>query len=58
MLLRSAGTVVAQEGKAGGCFVLVFISLFFFVFLSFGAWVKIELELPHFHVSDTCRVSI
>ena len=26
--------------------------------LSSGGWVKIKLKLPHFHVSDTCRVSI
>ena len=24
----------------------------------FGGWVKIKLKLPHFHVSDTSRVSI
>ena len=34
-------------------------SLFFFSFFpSSGGWVKIKLKLPHFHVSDTCRVSI
>ena len=26
--------------------------------LSSGGWVKINLELPHFHVSNTCRASI
>ena len=26
--------------------------------LSSGGWVKIKLKLPHFHVADTCRVSI
>ena len=33
----------------------------FLLFSSSGGWVKIKLELPHFHVlyvSDTCRVSI
>ena len=35
----------------------VFLFLFF-VFKSSGGWVKIKLKLPHFHVSDTCRVSI
>ena len=28
----------------------------FFCFLSSGGWVIIKLKLPHFHVSDTCRV--
>ena len=23
-----------------------------------GGWVKIQFKLPHFHVSDTCRVSV
>ena len=27
-------------------------------FISSGGWVKRRLKLPHFHVSDTCRVSI
>ena len=31
---------------------------FVVVFKSSGGWVKIKLKLPHFHVSDTCRVSI
>ena len=31
--------------------------LTFFFFNSSGGWVKIKLKLPHFHVSDTCRVS-
>ena len=26
--------------------------------VSTGGWVKVKLQLPHFHVSDTCRVSI
>ena len=30
---------------------------FFLFFQSSGGWVKIKLKLPHFHVSDTCRVS-
>ena len=30
----------------------------FCVFLYLGGWVKIKLKLPHYHVSDTCRVSI
>ena len=29
-----------------------------FFFKSSGGWVKIKLKLPHFHVSDTCGVSI
>ena len=29
----------------------------FLFFLSSGGWVKIKLKLPHFHVSDTCRVA-
>ena len=36
----------------------VFFFFFFFFFQSSGGWVKIKLKLPHFHVSDTCRVSI
>ena len=31
---------------------------FFIFFKSSGGWVKIKLKVPHFHVSDTCRVSI
>ena len=30
----------------------------FFLFISSGGWVKIKLKLPHFHVSNTCRVPI
>ena len=41
-------TAVVQFGR----------SSFFFFFFSSGGWVKIELKLPHFHVSDSCRVSI
>ena len=38
---------------------LVFVSFCFFCFSeSSGGWVKIKLKLPHFHVSDACRVSI
>ena len=32
--------------------------LLFFFFQSSDGWVKIKLKLPHFHISDTCRVSI
>ena len=35
-----------------------FFLFFFFFFLVSGGWVKIKLKLPHFHVSDTRRVSI
>ena len=38
-----------RRGLAGFCFCF---------FKSSGGWVKIKLKLPHFHVSDTCRVSI
>ena len=34
------------------------VEFFCFFFKSSGGWVKIKLKLPHFHVSDTCRVSI
>ena len=34
-----------------GYFFLIFI-------LSSGGWVKVKRKLPHFHVSDTSRVSI
>ena len=34
------------------------ITVFFFFFQSSGKWVQIKLKLLHFHVSDTCRVSI
>ena len=27
-------------------------------FLSSGGWVNIKVKLPHFHVSDACRVPI
>ena len=30
----------------------------FFIFTSSGGWVKMKRKLPHFHVSDTYRVSI
>ena len=30
--------------------------VFFFFF--FSGWLKVQLKLPHFRVSDTCRVSI
>ena len=34
------------------------IASFSFSFcLSSGGWVKIKLKLPHFYVSDTCRIS-
>ena len=33
-------------------------NFFFLFFLVSGGWVKIKLKLPHFHVSDTRRVSI
>ena len=41
-------------------FILPFYRYFevYVYFLSSGGWVKIKLKLPHFHVSDTCRVSI
>ena len=40
-------------------FIYLFIccSYFYLYFLSSGGWVKIKLKLPHFHVSDTCRVN-
>ena len=34
------------------------VFFFFFFKLSSGGWVKIKLKLPHFHVSDTSRVSV
>ena len=36
----------------------LFSSFCLFFILSSGGWVKLKLKLPHFHVSDTCRVSI
>ena len=41
------------------CFLHVsaFWCVLFFL-ISSGGWVKIKLKLPHFHVSDTCCVSI
>ena len=39
-------------------FALLLCIFYFLFFLSSGGWVKISLKLPHFHVSDTCRVSI
>ena len=53
-------TVRLQPGTRAVRF-FIFYFYFFFVYLffkSYGGWVKIKLELPHFHVSDTCRVSI
>ena len=38
-------------------FFLLWVSCCLLSFSS-GGWVKIKLKLPHFHVSDTCRVSI
>ena len=37
----------------------IFPEFFFFIIiiLSSGGWIRIKLKLPHFHVSDTCRVS-
>ena len=37
-----------------GCHNLQSFCFILFYFLSSGGWVKIELKLPPFHVSDTC----
>ena len=40
------------------CFVCCFPFFFFSPFQSSGGLVKIKLKLPHFHESDTCRLSV
>ena len=36
---------------------IAYVQVFCFVFFkSSGGWVNIKLKLPHFHVSDTCRM--
>ena len=63
------GVAASTPGRGGEMFSHCFIPpqyparstaafFFCFSFSSSGGWVKIKLKLPHFHVSDTCRVSI
>ena len=42
-------SIKVRKNEPNGLFVCLFL-------LSSGGWVKIKLKLPHFHVSDTCRV--
>ena len=51
-LLRYSDAVTSLKSRLSLTFFLSFF------FLSSGGWVKIKIKLPHFHVSDTCRVSI
>ena len=44
-------TCTSKSGTAVQHFIFLF-------FKSSGGWVKLKLERPHFHVSDTSRVSI
>ena len=54
-LRHAAGAYGHMERHAAGDFFSFFL---FFFFKPSGGWVKIKLKLPHFHVSDTSRVSI
>ena len=48
----------AKRGPVGRCAPPLETRAFFFSFFSCsGGWVKVKLKLPHFHVSDTCRVN-
>ena len=63
LLIGRAGTWI-QKHKIQKVPNPTFFSSFFFTFLRYffifilSGWVKIKLKHPHFHVSDTCRVSI
>ena len=52
------GTATKEKHHPGIEPRMDFYFIYFVIYLFSGGWVKIKLKLPHFHLSDTCCVSI
>ena len=51
-------SIVLEIAAAAAAAAAPYLLFFSFFPVSSGGWVKLQLNPPHFHVSDTCRASI